>query len=72
MKLEFFKQSDTLYIEFKIDTVKTQKEISKDMVLDLDEDGSVIGIEIEYARNYLDLHSLQVKDILDIAFKSVI
>ena len=39
------------------------------MVLDLDKNGSVIGIEIEYASKHLDVHSLQVKDILDVAFK---
>jgi uncharacterized protein YuzE len=69
MKLEYYKQTDTLYIEFKEGTAKTQKEISKDMVLDLDENGSVIGIEIEYASKHLDVQSLQVKDILDVAFK---
>ena len=40
MKLEYYKQTDTLYIEFKVGTAKTQKEISKDMVLDLDKNGS--------------------------------
>lgn len=69
MKVEYYKQTDTLYIEFKEGTSKSQKEISKNMVLDLDENENVIGIEIEYASKHLDVNSLQVKDILDVAFK---
>ena len=56
-------------MNLKLAQPKHKKEISKDMVLDLDENGSVIGIEIEYASKHLDVHSLQVKDILEVAFK---
>jgi len=49
MKLEYFKETDTLYIDIKDTPSVESKEISSGIVLDFDIDGNLTGIEIDNA-----------------------
>ena len=46
MKIEYSKSADALYVYFKQAEVARSKEIEQGVVIDLDADGHVIGIEI--------------------------
>ncbi len=48
MKVQYFPDTDTLYIEL-IDTPSVEsEEIMEGVVFDYDKEGKVVGIEIEY------------------------
>jgi len=63
MKMSYFDDTDTLYIEFKeADTVET-KDLDENTILDLDKDGNVISITIEHASNRTDVRNLYLSGI---------
>jgi len=54
MKLTYFKDTDTLYIDLSSQTSIESIEISENIVADLDSKGNIAGIEIENASNIID------------------
>ncbi len=46
MKIEYSKEADALYVYFKEDVVAKSKEIEDGIVIDFDEKGQLIGIEV--------------------------
>jgi uncharacterized protein YuzE len=59
MKLEYFSETDTLYIEIKETPSVESKEISDGIVLDYDESGKLTGIEIDNAGKFVNLSKLE-------------
>ena len=49
MKIKYFQDTDTLYIEFKTAKVAESKDLDGNTVLDLDESGNICGITVEHA-----------------------
>ena len=63
MQISYYSDTDTLYIDLKdTPSVKTV-ECRKDFVLDLDSDGTPTGIEIEHAKDKVDLSSLHTEGL---------
>jgi uncharacterized protein YuzE len=58
MKLNYFPDTDTLYIELSEKTSADSQEISEGIVIDYGEDGKVVGIEIDNASNKTNLKEL--------------
>lgn len=50
MKIKYFADTDTAYIELSHSTVAETKDINENILIDLDEKGNVVGITIERAR----------------------
>jgi uncharacterized protein YuzE len=46
MKIEYSKEADAIYVYFKEDFVASSKEIEDGVVIDFDEKGQLIGIEV--------------------------
>ncbi len=63
MKFEYFKKTDTLYIDLKETNSIDSKEISNGIVLDFDESGDLTGIEIDNATKVADLSKLEAKHL---------
>jgi len=62
MNLAYFKDRDTLYIELSPEDPAHTWEAHTGVVLNMSEDGRVIGIEIERASQQTDLRALRVGD----------
>ena len=61
MKLQYYPDTDSLYVEFKpIPGVET-REISDGLIVDLDADGQVVGFDIDHASRRLDLSTLETE-----------
>jgi len=59
MKLHYYPETDSLYIELK-DTPGTQvREIVEGLVIDLDADGNVVGLDIDHASRKLDVSRVE-------------
>ena len=55
MKVQYFKETDTLYIELSEAKSVESEEIADGIVIDYDAKGNVIGIEIEhFTENFKD------------------
>jgi len=55
MRLEYFPDTDTLYIQLRDVPGADAQEVADDIVLDFSEAGEVIGIEIEHASQRMEL-----------------
>jgi uncharacterized protein YuzE len=49
MKIQYFQDSDTLYIELRAADVAETKDLDEDTLLDIDQHGNICGITIEHA-----------------------
>jgi uncharacterized protein YuzE len=58
MKLNYYPDTDTLYIDLSERPSADSKEISEGVVLDYDVDGNLVGIDIDNASNKVELKSL--------------
>jgi uncharacterized protein YuzE len=55
MKIKYFQDTDTLYIEFRSVEVAETKDLDENTLLDLDGEGNLCGITIEHARDRVDI-----------------
>ena len=58
MKLNYYPETDSLYIDLSSKPSKESVEISEGIVLDYDDDGHVTGIDIDNASHKIDLNEI--------------
>ena len=58
MKLRYYPETDSLYIDLSTGTSAESKEVSEGVVLDYDTDGNLVGIDIDNASRKLELNEL--------------
>lgn len=63
MRLEYFPDTDTLYIQLRDEPGADAKEVADDIVFDFNEAGNVVGIEIEHASQRIDLRDFHLSAI---------
>lgn len=59
MKLHYYPDTDSLYIELNDKSSTESQEITDGLVVDFDGEGNVVGLDIDHASHKLDLHSLE-------------
>ncbi len=60
MKLNYYPDTDSLYIDLSEQTSANSKEISEGVVLDYDENGNLVGIDIDNASRKIRLTELEI------------
>ena len=63
MKVQYFEDTDTLYIEFQVRAISETRDLDENTLLDLDSDGNVCAITFEHASQRTDISHLQVEGI---------
>ena len=63
MKIKYFHDTDTLYIEFRAVEVAETKDLDENTLLDLDRDGRICGITIEHARERTEIPTFSYEQI---------
>lgn len=58
MKLNYYPETDSLYIDLAERSSSESKEVSEGIVLDYDADGNLVGIDIDNASKKLELKKL--------------
>ncbi len=58
MKLNYYPETDSLYIDLAERSSTESKEVSEGIVLDYDADGNLVGIDIDNASKKLELKKL--------------
>jgi len=58
MKLNYFPDTDSLYIDLSQKPSVESQEVSEGVVLDYDGEGNLVGIDIDHASRKLDLREL--------------
>ena len=55
MRIKYFQDTDTLYIEFRTTKVTETKDLDENTLLDLDKDGNICAITVEHAKDRADI-----------------
>ena len=63
MKIQYFKNTDTLYIEFRKADIVESRDFDEDTVIDVDEDGNIVAMTMEHARNRTDAPNLTFEEV---------
>jgi uncharacterized protein YuzE len=63
MKVKYFSDTDTLYIEFRDSDIVESKDLDENTILDLDAAGNVCAITFEHASQRTDVSHLTVEGI---------
>ena len=59
MKLHYYPETDSLYIELKAKPGTETREVADGLNVDLDEKGEVVGFDIDWASKRFDLSTLE-------------
>ena len=59
MKLHYYPETDSLYIELKSSPGTETREVAEGLVVDLDAKGEVVGFDIDNASHKLDLSKIE-------------
>ncbi len=59
MKLHYYPETDSLYIELKAEPGTETREIAVGLNVDLNAAGEVVGFDIDHASRHLDLTTLE-------------
>ena len=65
MKLNYYPDTDSLYIDLSERPSTESREISEGVVLDYDADGKLVGIDIDNAGNKVEMRKLVLSKIPD-------
>ena len=63
MKVQYFEDTDTLYIEFRADGIVESRDLDENTVMDVDAGGNVCAITFEHASLRTDVRHLKVEGI---------
>ncbi len=63
MKVKYFKDTDTLYIEFNAQNISETRDLDENTVLDLDSDGNICAITFEHASDRTDVQQITLEGI---------
>lgn len=63
MKVQYFEDTDTLYIEFRDQAIVETRDLDEDTILDLDNTGNICAITVEHASRRTDVSHLVLDGI---------
>ena len=63
MKFSYYSETDSLYIELSSRPGASVREVSDNLVVDFDESGQVVGLDIQHASQVVDLDRLNLSSL---------
>lgn len=63
MKVTYFKDTDTLYVELRASDVQETREIDPNTYVDMDSKGRMCAITIEHASERADLPAMHFEEV---------
>ena len=61
MKLHYYPETDSLYVELKAGPGAETREVADGLNVDLDDSGEVVGFDIDHASKRIDLSTLETE-----------
>lgn len=63
MKVKYFSDTDTLYIEFRSEGITESRDLDENTVLDYDAEGNICAITFEHASARTDVEQITLEGI---------
>jgi len=70
MKLHYYPETDSLYIDLNSKPSADSREIVDGLVVDFDSEGNIVGIDIDHASKKLDLRTIEAISLPALATKA--
>lgn len=67
MNIKYFKDTDTLYIEFKARPVAETRDLDENTVMDFDANGQIVALTLEHASERADIPRLSFEQFPEAA-----
>ena len=61
MKIRYYPETDSLYVEFKTGPGAETLEVNDNVNIDIDINGEIVGFDIDHASKRLDLSKLEIE-----------
>ena len=63
MKINYYPETDSLYIDLSSGTSADSREVAPGVVLDFDDEGQIVGIDRDNASKVVDLSRLEAEEL---------
>ena len=63
MKLQYYPETDSLYMDLNTRPSAESREIADGLVVDFDAEGNIVGVDIDHASKKLDLSKLEIESL---------
>jgi uncharacterized protein YuzE len=63
MKIKYFQDTDTLYIEFRASDITETRDLDENTLLELDAKGQICAITMEHARERADIPAFSFEQV---------
>ncbi len=63
MKVKYFEDTDTLYIEFRADSIVETRDLDENTLLELDAAGHICAMTVEHASKRMDAKNFSFEQI---------
>jgi uncharacterized protein YuzE len=63
MKIQYFQDTDTLYIEFRAGDIVESRDLDEDTVIDLDVGGHICAMTMEHAKARTDVPHFTFEEV---------
>ncbi len=67
MKVTYFPETDTLYLEFRPGNATESRDLDENTILDLDASGNICGMTIEHAKERTDAPHVDFEQVTSAA-----
>ncbi|MGH9402299.1 MAG: DUF2283 domain-containing protein [Terriglobia bacterium] len=64
MKVQYFEDSDTLYIVFREAEVDESKDLDENTLVEFDAEGNLVSMTVEHARERADIPNFSFQQVL--------
>ena len=64
MKMKYYKDTDSLYIDLSERSSVESQEVSPGVVIDFDENNDIVGIDIDNASSKIDMNQIEISDFM--------
>jgi uncharacterized protein YuzE len=65
MRIRYFTDTDTLYLELNDHLVTETREINENTLIDLDANGDLVALTLEHARGITDLSEFLLQQVVN-------
>jgi uncharacterized protein YuzE len=63
VKVKYFQDTDTLYIELRAAEIVETRDLDEDTVIDLDRDGNICAITVEHAKSRTNIPNFSFEQV---------
>lgn len=63
MNIQYFPDTDTLYIQLTDNYVVDTQDLNENTIIDLDEDGNLVAMTLEHAQKMANIHQFSFQQI---------